>query len=122
MVVLNTSKVYLGMPTCIQLTKCWNNQISLPERNKCTILLIHERLFSLYLQQSCEQAKGMATSKEPIRQLLSRPEIKEKSKNLPNDYFTSAQHQYQNLLEYLRKLKQDYPEKACILFLCYIYK
>eukprot|EP00105_Crassostrea_gigas_P038558 XP_019922706.1 PREDICTED: uncharacterized protein LOC105328042 isoform X6 [Crassostrea gigas] len=62
--------------------------------------------------QSCEQVKGMATSKEPIRQLLSRPEIKEKSKNLPNDYFTNAKHQYQNLLEYLRKLQQDYPEKA----------
>eukprot|EP00105_Crassostrea_gigas_P011424 XP_011427074.1 PREDICTED: uncharacterized protein LOC105328042 isoform X2 [Crassostrea gigas] len=61
---------------------------------------------------SCEQVKGMATSKEPIRQLLSRPEIKEKSKNLPNDYFTNAKHQYQNLLEYLRKLQQDYPEKA----------
>ncbi|XP_034303873.2 uncharacterized protein [Magallana gigas] len=62
--------------------------------------------------QSCEQVKGMATSKEPIRQLLSRPEIKEKSKNLPKDYFTNAQHQYQNLLDYLRKLQQDYPDKA----------
>ncbi|XP_011427074.3 uncharacterized protein [Magallana gigas] len=61
---------------------------------------------------SCEQVKGMATSKEPIRQLLSRPEIKEKSKNLPKDYFTNAQHQYQNLLDYLRKLQQDYPDKA----------
>nr|XP_034303873.1 uncharacterized protein LOC105328042 isoform X5 [Crassostrea gigas] len=62
--------------------------------------------------QSCEQVKGMATSKEPIRQLLSRPEIKEKSKNLPNDYFTNAKRQYQNLLDYLRKLQQDYPDKA----------
>lgn len=57
----------------------------------------------------------MATSEEPIRQLLSRPDLNEMCKNLP-DYLTSAQHQYQNLLEYLRKLKQDYPEKAGILF------
>lgn len=101
-----------------------NNQMD-PYQNVTNVqlmLLIHERLFSIYLKQSCEQVKGMATSKEPIRQLLSRPEIKEKSKNLPNDYFTNAKRQYQNLLEYLRKLQQDYPEKACILFiLCYIY-
>lgn len=115
MIVLNTSNVWSAMPTCIQITKCCNNQTSLPERKKCTVLLIIERLFSLYLQQSWKQFEGMATSEEPIRQLLSRPDLNEMCKNLP-DYLTSAQHQYQNLLEYLRKLKQDYPEKARILF------
>lgn len=102
-----------------------NNQMD-PYQNVTNVqlmLLIHERLFSIYLKQSCEQVKGMATSKEPIRQLLSRPDLIEKSKNLQNDYLTCAQHQYQNLLQYLRKLKQDHPDKACILFvLCYIYK
>lgn len=112
-----------AMPTCIQITKCCNNETSLPERNKCTMLLILERLFSLYLQQCWKQVEGMATSKEPIRQLLSRPDLNEMCKNLPDDYLTSAQHQYQHLLNYLRKLQQDYPDKACILFImCYIYK
>lgn len=57
----------------------------------------------------------MATSKAPIRQLLSRPDLIEKSKNLQSDYLSCAQHQYQNLLQYLRKLKQDHPDKAKML-------
>lgn len=49
---------------------------------------------------------------EPIKRLLSRPDLEKLKKRLPKNFIPTAQIQYQELLKDLRKLEDDYPDKA----------
>lgn len=52
---------------------------------------------------------------EPIKRLLSRPDLEKLKKRLPKNFIPTAQIQYQELLKDLRKLEDDYPDKVCKL-------
>lgn len=52
---------------------------------------------------------------EPIKRLLSHPDLEKLKKSLPGNFIRIAQIQYQELLKDLRKLEDDYPDKVCKL-------
>lgn len=52
----------------------------------------------------------MENPEKSIKRLLHRPDVEKMS--MPKDYLKNARFQYQNLLLYLKKLKEQYPDKA----------
>lgn len=55
----------------------------------------------------------MENPEKSIKRLLHRPEVEKM--NMPKDYLMNARFQYQNLLLYLKKLKEQYPDEVYII-------